>query len=57
VSRWCSRRDPGVQPQSPRRALGVAYVPLEPPGPQNLSVAIDTPQVLEQQGRQVVSCP
>ena len=37
-------RDPVSSPK-PRRALGIAYVPLEPPG-RKLSVAMDTPQVL-----------
>ncbi|HVY34267.1 MAG TPA: alpha-2-macroglobulin, partial [Caulobacteraceae bacterium] len=38
-------RDPVSSPK-PRRALGLVYVPLEPPG-RKLSVAINTPQVLD----------
>jgi uncharacterized protein YfaS (alpha-2-macroglobulin family) len=45
-------RDPVSSPK-PRRALGVAYVPLEPPG-RKLSVAIDTPQVLDSKAPVVV---
>ena len=45
-------RDPVSSPK-PRRALGVAYVPLEPPG-RKLSVAMDTPQVLDSKAPVVV---
>ena len=45
-------RDPVSSPK-PRRALGIAYVPLEPPG-RKLSVAIDTPQVLDSKAPVVV---
>ena len=38
-------RDPVSSPK-PRRALGLVYVPLEPPG-RKLSVALATPQVLD----------
>lgn len=45
-------RDPVSSPK-PRRALGIAYVPLEPPG-RKLSVALDTPQVLDSKAPVVV---
>jgi uncharacterized protein YfaS (alpha-2-macroglobulin family) len=45
-------RDPVSSPK-PRRALGVAYVPLEPSG-RKLSVALDTPQVLDSKAPVVV---
>ncbi len=45
-------RDPVSSPK-PRRALGVAYVPLEPPG-RKLSVAMDAPQVLDSKAPVVV---
>ncbi|MGZ3276834.1 MAG: alpha-2-macroglobulin family protein [Caulobacteraceae bacterium] len=45
-------RDPVSSPK-PRRALGVAYVPLEPPG-RKLQVAMDTPQVLDSKAPVVV---
>jgi uncharacterized protein YfaS (alpha-2-macroglobulin family) len=45
-------RDPVSTPK-PRRALGIAYVPLEPPG-RKLSVAMDTPQVLDSKAPVVV---
>jgi uncharacterized protein YfaS (alpha-2-macroglobulin family) len=37
-------RDPVSSPK-PRRALGIAYVPLEPPG-RKLQITMDTPQVV-----------
>src|SRR6201999_2885812 len=35
-----------VSSPKPRRALGLVYVPLEPPG-RKLSVALNTPQILD----------
>jgi len=45
-------RDPAASPK-PRRALGIAYVPLDPPD-RKLSVAIDTPPVLDAKAPVVV---
>ncbi|MBS0363205.1 MAG: alpha-2-macroglobulin family protein, partial [Proteobacteria bacterium] len=38
-------RDPVSSPK-PRRALGLVYIPLEPPG-RKLSVALNTPQIID----------
>jgi uncharacterized protein YfaS (alpha-2-macroglobulin family) len=45
-------RDPVSSPK-PRRALGLVYVPLDPPD-RKLSVAMDTPQVLDSKAPVVV---
>jgi alpha-2-macroglobulin len=45
-------RDPVSSPK-PRRALGLVYIPLEPPG-RKLSVALATPQVLDSKAPVIV---